>query len=348
MSPALLLRGPNIFEFDVPDVLKGIETGTTQFGQLGIPKDSRSEIQIIDGQHRTLGFHLAWEALNAAIVKARAFVANAKDNGEPSVIQEAEAKFNDLEHRRDTLAKERVSIQILVVEKPEVARRVFVDINDNAKGITGAVKSRFDDRKVLSRALNIVLDNSSFLEEKVDLQQDRVSGSSKYLLGAKHVSDILRALVVGNGRIGKRLEDELDAKEMATEFDEFIEAMIDAFPPLAELENGDIEPAEVRAQSLIGSNVMLRAFAAAWYELKEAEWTAEEIGEAFATFADNMDPVFADPADSWYALGVFHPKDDGSTTSPTSRLQDFKVLTDFIVDACEDDFEWHRATEAAS
>jgi len=342
VSPALLLRGPNVFTFI--DALPDLDTGSTQFGQLGIPKDARTEIQIVDGQHRTLGFHLAWETLNEQISKVRSLLAAAKKSGEQAVIKEFEARLGELLERRDTLATERVSVQIVVVEQPTEARRIFVDINDNAKGITGAVKSRFDDRKVLSRALNRVLENNSFLDEKVDLQMDRVTGNSEYLLGAKHVADILRAITVGNGRIGKRLEDELDDQEIASEFDDFIEVMVEAFPPLAELESGDLTPAELRAQSLIGSNVILRAFAAAWFELKKADWTVDEIRDAFSTFAPHMGPVFPDPKDSWFKVGVF-PSNAEGTTYPTSRAQDFKALTDFIQDACEDDFTWYRATE---
>lgn len=341
VSPSLLLRGPAVFKFEPLTELPN--TGTTQFGQLGIPKDSRTEIQIVDGQHRTLGFHLAWEGLNADIQKARADLAQAKDNGEPQVTAKMQKALDDLIHRRDALAAERVSVQILVVEKPTEARRIFVDINDNAKGITGAVKSRFDDRKVISRALNKVLETTPFLEGKVDIEQDRVTGTSEYLLGAKHVADMLRAVTVGNGRVSKRLEDELDDATVAKEFEDFIDVMVDSFPPLAELENDDITPADLRKQSLTGSNVMLRAFAAAWYELKKAGWSRDKIASAFARFADNMDPVLPDPTDSWFALGVFPSSDDG-TTYPTSRVQDFKTLTDFIVKvAKDDDYQWVRA-----
>ncbi len=57
-----------------------------------------------------------------------------------------------------------------------------------------------------------------------------------------------------------------------------------------------------------------------------------------------MDPVFPDPKDSWFATGVF-PAAESGTTYPTSRAQDFKTLTDFIIDACDDDFAWFRAKE---
>lgn len=333
VSPALLLRGPDIFEFK--DELQGVNTGSTQFGLLGIPKDARAEIQIIDGQHRTLGFHLAWERLTEDIAKARATVARAKASAEPLVEVEAQERLRGLEDRRNSLANERVSIQILVIEQPEVARRIFVDINDNAKGITGSVKSRFDDRKVLSRALNRVLQNNVYVKDVVDLQNDRITGSSEYLLGAKHIGDMLRAVTVGNGRISKRLEDELDEVGMEGEFNSFIEVMFESFPPLAEFDNGDLSAPDLRQQTLIGSNVMLRVFAAAWYELKQRDWSEEDIAKAFGAFATEMSPVMPRQGDTWFDSGVFPAVPDGGTTNPTSRVQDFKTLTNLVVDICE-------------
>lgn len=255
VSPALLLRGPSIFEFSVPDLLKDLPTGSTQFGQMGIPKDAKAEIKIVDGQHRTLGFHIAWEYLGDKIEEARGLVQAAKKNGEAAaVIAALEKSLFSLLDRRTRFEKERVSVQIVVVEDPAEARRIFVDINDNAKGITGSVKARFDDRKVVTRALNTVLEKNLFLKGKVDEQQDRIAGGSPYLLGAKHVADIIRALVVGHGRITPRLEDELVDSELAKEFDTFLEAMVDAFPVLSEYDDGDITAADLRAESLVGSN----------------------------------------------------------------------------------------------
>lgn len=345
VSPALLLRGPAIFKWEPLDLDLSIET--VQFGQMGVPKNAHAEIKIVDGQHRTLGFHLAWEDLIARIEKARHTLAVAKKAGQPIVINDAAKDVDRLLEKRDVLARQRVSVQIVVIDDVNDARRIFVDINDNAKGITGSVKARFDDRKVLTRALNLVLEESGFLDGLVDLEQDRATGKSPYLLGAKHVSDMLRAITVGHGRIGRTLEKTLDERAMAKEFDAFLDALIEAFPLLTSLENGDIDAAELRAESLVGSNVMLRAFAAAWFELKQAGWTSAEIEAAFVTFEPHMGPVFADPDDTWFKTGVFQPVDGKSTTSPTSRAQDFRTLTSFIVDACKNPPTWHRAASAA-
>lgn len=248
---------------------------------------------------------------------------------------------------RDQLAVERVSVQIVVVDTPDVARRIFVDINDNAKGITGAVRSRFDDRKVISRALNHVLASNHLLDGRVDLEQDRVSGSSRYLLGAKHVADILRAITVGHGRISKRLEEELSDQKMAANFEDFVAALTEAFAALGKVESEYLSLAELRSQSLIGSNVMLRGFAAAWYKLKEAGWTEDDITKVWATFDPHMSaPVYTDPRDTWYASGLFPATIDGAN-SPTSRIQDFKALSQYIGDLTEDSdtTQWFWATK---
>lgn len=340
VSPALLLRAPDIFIFEP---VKDLETGSTQFGLLSVPKDAKAEIQIVDGQHRTLGFHLAWDALSHRITKVRTDLARSKEVGDPVGIDTFQKELNRVTARRTTLSGERVSVQIVIVHSPEIARRVFVDINDNAKGITGALKTRFNDRTVVSRAVNLVLVQSELLRGRVDIEQDRVSGSSPYLLGAKHLADVLRALVVGHGRIGKRLEDELDEKSVVARFDAFARAMTQAFPPLKEVEEGLITPAELRGQSLIGSNVMLRGFALAWHALKQEDWSDTRIAKAFGEIAPMMtSPVYPVHDDTWFATGLF-PTTLSGATSPTSRAQDLKALAAFIVSASKGQVAWRRS-----
>ncbi|MCL1899292.1 MAG: hypothetical protein FWG11_02015 [Promicromonosporaceae bacterium] len=344
VSPALLLRGPDIFKFD-RKILQ--DTGTTQFGVVSVPKDSRTEIKIVDGQHRTLGFHLAWENLSKDITNARAMVASARTNEEsPEVIANLQAKLDCLIDHRTKLAGERVSIQIVVTDDPTVARRIFVDINDNAKGITGSVRSRFDDRKVLSRALNLVLNRNDLLKNRVDLEADRVMGASKYLVGAKQVADMIRAVTVGNGRIGKRQEQELDEKMMADEFELFTLALTEAFVDLAAVQEGNLTPKQLRQTSLLGSSVILRGLAAAWYELSEDGSTSDEITAAFKGLAEGMAaPVFPEPEDTWFATGLFSVNPNG-VYSPSSRSQDIKNLTNYLVEWCDESPDWVRSTEA--
>lgn len=342
VSPALLLRSPDIFEFQP---YEEINTATTQFGILAVPKDAKGEIQIVDGQHRTLGFHLAWERLASRIEKARALVAAAKRQEDPALIEHHQRLLDKEIAVRERLASERVSVQIVLTDAIETARRIFVDINDNAKGITGSVRDRFNDRTAVGRALNIVLETSDLLEGRVDLEQDRVGGTSPYLLGAKHVADIIRALAVGNGRVGRVVAQSLKDQNLVKEYEAFEEALLTAFPSLNEVIDGDLSPAELRQQHLIASNVVVRAFAAAWHDLSKEGKSPDEIVTAWKVFDEQMSlPVYAEPTDSWFALGVIEARAGGSY-STRSRAQDFKVLTKFIVDQtlAGDSAVWNRA-----
>ena len=97
------------------------------------------------------------------------------------------------------------------------------------------------------------------------------------------MADILRALTVGNGRISKAQEATLEEKNIASEFDGFIDALVDSFPVLASLEADDLSARlDLRAESLIGSNVNVAGFAAAWFELKSSGWSAAKVQTAFS------------------------------------------------------------------
>jgi hypothetical protein len=118
--------------------------------------------------------------------------------------------------------------------------------------------------------------------------------------------------------------------------------MIEAFPDLRKVQDDKLSPADLRSKSLLGSSVVLRAFAAAWYELHEAEWDVEDITDSFSEFADHMQgPVYPDQADTWFATGLFSASDSG-VMSPNSRPQDFKQLTSTIVEWCELQPYWTR------
>src|SRR5882672_10764015 len=58
VSPSLMLRAPDVFQFEASERINGI-----QFGYLDIAKIDRGELRILDGQHRILGFYLAYESL---------------------------------------------------------------------------------------------------------------------------------------------------------------------------------------------------------------------------------------------------------------------------------------------
>lgn len=308
--------------------------GSTEFGVLRVPKLARMSLHITDGQHRILGFHWAWELVDAEIEKARDHLARVKANhdDDPAQVQGAKAQLKRWIGRRDHLATERVGADIIVVDDPREFRQVFVDIADNALGISRSVSVRFDRRKVVNRALETVMAHP-LLEDRVDLQTDRLNKNSPFLMGAKHVTDIIRGAQVGRGRIGKRLEAELNEVTVAGNASRFLDALTEAFPDLQAIIDGEVQPSELRGRSLLGSSTMLRVLAIVYGELVvrrengDADLTHEDVITYFKSLAPQMKaPVKT--GDRWMKTGLFLE----GAMAPSARSGDVGRLASILMD----------------
>jgi len=320
VAPALLLRSPDIFEYTVTDEIAG-----TKFGILGIPRLARTDLRILDGQHRILGLHYAVEGIAAELEKERSMTAAAKRDGNVELERHHQQIIRELEAQRDRLSRERISIQIHLEDDLTKYEQMFVDIADNALGITSAIRARFDSRKVVNRSLDDVLKHA-VLVGRVDMEQDRIGGASPYLMGAKHVADIIRTVAVGiAGRIGRRQEGELHEAELVEKSNNFFDVMLGAFPDLEKIVDGKMTTEDLRKQSLLGSTTMLRVLAGVFYELAK-EISDDDIRDFFAKLAPHMRaPVGA--GSPWMTTGVFRE----GAMAPNARRQDLESLTDNIV-----------------
>lgn len=325
VSPALLLRGPDIFKFEVKEEIAG-----TQFGIVSLPRLARSDLRILDGQHRILGIHRAIQGIARELEKQRDLLARAKRNGEaPEVLKELSAKIKELELQRGRLDRERISIQIMVEDDSSAYKQMFFDIADNALGITSSVRARFDSRKVVNRALEDVLKHS-LLAGRVDMEQDRIGTNNPNLLGAKHVADIVRSIAVGvDGRVGRRLEDELREDALVQQTNAFLDVLLDGFPVVGRLADGGVTPEELRRGSLLGSTSLLRVLAGVYHDLTTTDWDDEEIAEFFARMSPHMDaPVRADGP---WVVEVPNEIFSEGAAAPKARRQDLRLLNDTIV-----------------
>lgn len=325
VSPALLLRGPDIFKFEKKEEIAG-----TQFGILSIPRLARADLRILDGQHRILGFHRAIQAISRELEKQRDLLAKAKRTGaEETVIKELTAKIKGLEFQRHRLDRERISIQIIVEDDSVAYKQMFFDIADNALGITSSVRARFDSRKVVNRAIEDVMKHA-LLHGRVDLEQDRIGSSNVNLVGAKHVADIVRAVAVGvDGRVGRRLEDELHEDALVEETNAFLDTLLDGFTDLARVADGNVTPEDLRRSSLLGSTSMLRILAGVYHDLKSTKWEDADIAEFFTKLSPYMDaPV---KADGPWVSDVPNEIFSEGASAPRSRRQDLRQLNDTIV-----------------
>lgn len=326
VAPALVLRAPDIFEFDVKEEING-----TQFGIISFPTMARTDLRILDGQHRTLGIHLAIRGIAADLEKARSSLSAAKKiDAEPAVIHQFTSRIDELNDQRARLSRDRTSLQIFIEDDQVAYKQMFFDIAENALGITSSVKARFDSRKVVNRALDGVTKHALF-RDRVDMEQDRIGRGNANIVGAKQVAEIIRTIAVGiDGRVGRRLEDELDEGELVEKTNNYLDCLLAAFPALEAVADGQLTAPELRAESLLGSTVMLRVLAGVYAELTDRQMLDDEdVVEFFQRLAPAMSGPVSD-GDIW----VQHVPDNvfsNGTFSPRSRRQDLRTLRDAMV-----------------
>lgn len=335
VAPALVLRAPDIFKFDVTQEIAG-----TEFGVISFPRLASTDLRILDGQHRILGIHFAIQGIADDLEKQRSQLSAAKRNdAEPALIQQFEKRIKELNEQRERFDRERTSIQIYIEDDGVAYKQMFFDIADNALGITSSVRARFDNRKVVNRALEDVMKHS-LLKGRVDQEQDRVGRNNPNLLGAKHVAEIVRTIAVGiDGRIGRRLEDELREDALVQRTNNFLDVLLAAFPQLAEVADDELSSEDLRRTSLLGSATVLRVLAGVYQHLSETQkWDDEDIADFFSKLAPHMSaPVSAD------GIWVTHVPDEifvAGASAPRARRQDLKGLRDTLVDWAMTEPEW--------
>ena len=323
VCPSLMLRAPDgEFEFRSQR-----EIGGTELGILAVPRLARESLKILDGQHRILGFHLAWRAISDAVQKSREELTVARRNGPEEFVNEIQRRLDRQLGLRDRLSRARVSIDILIVDDPDAYKQVFVDIADNAKGVTRTLGARFDRRKVVHRALPLVIEHP-LLKGRVEEESDRLSSTNPNLLTAKNVADIIRTVQVGaSRRISKKLEMELEERKVAETANRFLDVIEDAFPDLKAIREGEESPAELRRSSLLGSATMLRVLAGVYHDLvldEHSQMTDGELTQFFNKLSGHMQAPIAKRGP--WTRGLFLE----SGMAPQASQGDIKKLVDKI------------------
>lgn len=341
VCPAILLRAPEIFDFEVIE-----EIGDTAFGRFAIPRLARNDIRILDGQHRVLGIHLGLEAIADDLERERDARSKAQKNGSATeAIKQHEGKIKELEGQRARLSSERLSVQIVIEDSSTAYKQMFVDIAENALGISSSVRTRFDNRKVVNRCVEPVAKHA-LLSGRVDAEQDRIGAKNTNLVGAKHVAEMIRTVTVGiGGRIGRKQEQELREDALVETANTFLDALLEGFPPLADVADGKIAPEDLRKSSLLGSTSMLRVLAAVYHELTEAGWDEDGKVDFFSKLNPFMDaPV---PANSPWVTEVPGEVFSEGASAPKARRQDLKALVDAITAWAKNNPQWLDAGKTA-
>ena len=267
--PPLLLRAPEgAFTFEPR---KGI--GGTEWGVLTLPRLARHKLKIVDGQHRILGFHLAFEDLNEEQDAARGRLHTLKRRGEKAEKRQQGRQVAQISTALQRLGAERVAVQIVVVDADEEYKQMFVDIANNAKGITRSVTTRFDSRQIVNRCIDPVMEHR-LLKDRVDRQRDRILGQNENLMGAKHVADLVRTVQVGiSGRLTKQREDTLNESKLIDDARDFLDTLVEGFTDYLAIADNVLTPPELRQRSLLASVSMQRVLAGVYHDLLFAPQT---------------------------------------------------------------------------
>lgn len=356
--PPLLLRAPNdTFTFEPR---KGI--GGTEWGVLTLPRLARHRLKIVDGQHRILGFHLAFEDLNEEQDVARGRLGTLERRGEKAEKRQQRKQVTQISTELQRLADERVAVQIVVVDAEDQYKQMFVDIANNAKGITKSVRDRFDSRQIVNRCIDPVMEHR-LLKDRVDLQRDRILGQNENLMGAKHVADLVRTVQVGiSGRITKQREETLDESKLIDDAMLFLDTLVDGFNDFMAIRDNVLTPPELRQRSLLASVSMQRVLAGIYHDLLFAPQTRlvrpprdpddpdeirvprprsrGEVARFFQSLAPHMSAPVRDE-DVWLKeTRQFMPGD----SAPRATTQDLKALTTTIRNWAIEPPEWLKPT----
>lgn len=324
VAPTLLARdnGGCVFE-EIP----GTEG---RIGYLTIPwaVGGLSPLSNIDGQHRILGVHLGIKTLGEEIKKIEREISRAIKADKIANLNTSKDK---LVAQLARLESESVGVDIYVEPNNVLARQMFVDVADNAKGISSALRARFDSSKVANRILDRVVSHA-LLKGKVDLEQDRMTAKNPNLMGAKHVADLTRGVAVGvAGRIGKQRERELADEVLVELVHGFLDCLTEGFKDLAAVAEGTLKPLDLRSQSLLGSVGMLRVLAGVYHNLREDHDADDEEIVAFFT---KLDPHMNAPVSStsiWRNTAA-STDFEVNASAPVMRTQNLLHLTKVIVD----------------
>jgi DNA-sulfur modification-associated len=332
VAPALLARDSGGCRFEKVDEHGAVGYLTVPWAIGGI-----SSLRTIDGQHRVLGVAIEKQRITDAISGIDRDMARKVS---PEKATKLQADRDKLIAQMNRLKEEYVGLDIYVEPDPIKAQQMFVDVADNAKGISSAVRARFDSYKVANRTLSDVIDHP-LLKGRVDAEQDRMTMKNPNFMGAKHVADITRAVIAGaGGRISKKAEQTLTDGEVIEQVKDFLDVISNAFTDLAALTEDDSETERradeltmaqrVRRTSLLGSVGMLRVLGGVFRELRAGDNPAEL--DDITAFFKRLDPHMGAPiaANSIWLTTEARDDFEPNASAPIMRTQNIVHLVTVI------------------
>lgn len=115
------------------------------------------------------------------------------------------------------------------------------------------------------------------------------------------------------------------------------DTLLEGFPELRDIVNGDLAPVELRKQTMLGSGTMLRVLAGVYFELKRADegqtpLTESEIRDAFKALGPKLSEIpITEDNEFWISTGAFL----AGGNAPSATQGALRSLTTMLV-------EWAR------
>ena len=356
-----LLKNPN---FVCPSILVRVQPGVLSFQQVqdfgalhtawGWVEYRLGDIVLlllVDGQHRVLGIWLAVEEATRKIADLKGTISQAQRNGEKAAEVDLAKQLVSWEEKLARLAVGSLTVQFVEIGL-ELGKRLFVDINDNVKGVRADFRTYLDDRTPVGLITADVCERHPLLLGRVETGQETAfSKTSKALLGFKAVSDIVRAVLVGaTGRVGARVEEELQRHQKAKtdEVIKFFDLLVQ-YTDLRKVADNEVDPPELRYDAkdpgkphvtMLASTTMLRVLAGVYHDLTTKDprtgyaqdgkpvLTRAEVGIFFRDLGPLLREVPVKRTSIWMDTAAFT---EGGA-APTARHGDISKLTTTLCD----------------
>jgi hypothetical protein len=317
---------------------EGGQIGALAFGMLSVPRNARGIFKIIDGQHRILGIKYLLDSLDEDLMTAVSSFSKAERiNAEKAVIEQFEREIKNIKSIKKRVESDCIAIELVIEDDTELAKQIFVDVANHALGVRKAITAKFDQSKVVNRALNALLDDpgvDDLIRDRIDGQKDRVTGANPNLMGAGSLADIIRIITVGiNGRVSSAQEKTLDQAKLAKETNRFFEVLRVSFPELNAIAIGADTTASLRKTSILASSTMLRVLSGVYFDLKEKGVSITEIIEYFTKLSNHTAAPIksSDPSGKMWMDATTEGAFVEGANAPGSRAQAVKALVSAIV-----------------
>lgn len=340
VTPPILLDSPKKLSrrFTGAPIAGKLHAGTLELGA-----DTAQNLQILDGQHRLLGWSIAATQLQERRRALYTELQRARDFADVARMAEIGAELTVVDYNHSRLRSESVTVEILESIDLVDHKQLFFDIATNARGIAKSTTVLFDQRTAVNRAVRQLRQEHDLLYELVETESDRVGKNSAYWLSARQVSDLLVALVTGGtGAAADARATGLAEQEIFAVAEVFLDCFLESFPDLVDMVEEEITPAQLRQTSLLGSATLLRVLALVFHRVavRRQEQTVELIPAAVARmtrfFTELSGRMSLPISAEWFDTGVFPSR---QSAAPAASSQDILRLTGLLTALVEKDAE---------